>query len=204
MQNTLLQKFQEFLGASNIVQKKYISYYAHWSSKFLSFSNKNKELNHDLQVLKFLDHLKLNDNVADWQIRQAHDAIRLYFNHFKNSGEGNIQNSNCIDDIDGLIDKMRQAIRIRHYSYRTEKTYIDWVNRFLRYIKDTDIKKTDDFSLDSDDVKNYLTYLALKRKVSASTQNQALLRAISCQLSAFSKRKKQANIERLQTTQSVG
>lgn len=175
MQNTLLQEFQEFLSASNLVPKKYISYYAHWSSKFLSFSNKNKELNHDLQVLKFLDHLKLNDNVADWQIRQAHDAIRLYFNHFKNSSEGNVRNSNCIDDIDGLIDKMRQAIRIRHYSYRTEKTYIDWVNRFLRYIKDTDIKKPDDFSFDSDDVKNYLTYLALKRKVSASTQNQAFL-----------------------------
>ncbi|GBE41521.1 hypothetical protein BMS3Bbin09_01425 [bacterium BMS3Bbin09] len=204
MQNTILLEFQEFLSASNLVQEKYIPYYAYWSSKFLAFSNKNKELNHDLQVQKFLDHLRLDDNAADWQIRQAHDAIRMYFYHFKNNGEGNIQNSNCLDDIDNLIDKMRQAIRIRHYSYRTEKTYIDWVNRFLRYIKETDINKPDDFSLDSDDVKNYLTYLALKRKVSASTQNQALLRAISCQLSAFSKRKKQANIERLQTTQSVG
>ena len=75
MQNTLLQEFQEFLSASNLVQKKYIPFYAYWSSKFLLFSNKNKELNHDLQVQKFLNQLKSNDNAADWQIRQAHDFI---------------------------------------------------------------------------------------------------------------------------------
>ena len=186
MQNTVLQEFQEFLSATNLVQKKYISYYAYWSSKFLSFSNKNKDLNHNLQVQKFLDYLKSHDNVADWQIRQAHDAIRLYFNHFKNNSEGNIKKKHSFSDINDLLERTRQAIRIRHYSYRTEKTYIDWVNRFLRYIKDTDIKKPDDFNLDSDDVKNYLTFLALKKRVSASTQNQALLKGISNQLSAYS------------------
>ena len=185
MQNTILLEFQEFLSTSNLVQAKYIPYYAYWSRKFLSFSNKNTELNHDLKVQKFLDDLRSRDNAADWQIRQAHDAIRLYFNHFRNNGEGNIPNSNCLDNIDDLIDKMRQAIRIRHYSYRTEKTYLDWLKRFLNYVQSVN-NNPGNFNLDSDDVKNYLTFLALKKRVSASTQNQALLKGISNQLSAYS------------------
>ena len=55
MQNIVLQEFQEFLSASNLVPEKYIQYYAYWSSKFLSFSNKNQGLNHDIQVQKYLD-----------------------------------------------------------------------------------------------------------------------------------------------------
>ena len=172
MQHNVLQEFQEFLSASNLVQKKYIPYYAYWSSKFLTFSNKNKELKHDLQVQKFLDDLRDNEN-ADWQIRQAHDAIRLYFNHYKNNGEEDMQAKHLFSDINELIEKMRQAIRIRHYSYRTEKTYIDWTKRFLNYIREANDDKKADLGLDSNDVKNYLTYLALKKRVSASTQNQA-------------------------------
>ncbi len=121
MQNTVLQEFQEFLRTSSLVQVKYIPYYAYWSSKFLSFTNKNNELCHDLQVQKFLDELNDMENVAEWQIRQAHDAIRLYFNYVDsiNCKDENVQMLYSQHDIKSLIDKVRQAIRIRHYSYRT-------------------------------------------------------------------------------------
>ena len=157
MQDTVLQKFQEFLRDTNLVREKYIPFYVYWSRKFLSFSNKNKELNHELQVRKFLDDLQSHDNVAEWQIRQAHDAIRLYFNHFKagsfkNSNQVNMKGKYLPDDINGLVDKVRQAIRIRHYSYRTEHTYIHWIKRFLNYIKD--VKTRDAAVLESADVKN--------------------------------------------------
>ena len=176
--NNVLPEFQEFLSAFNLVLKKYIPFYAHWARKFLSFSNKHVELNHELQVLKFLDDLKSQDNIGDWQIRQAHDAIRLYFNHFKDGklakiDQGDTKEKYSPDYINILVDKMRQAIRIRHYSYRTEQTYIDWLKRFFNYMKDVKMEKEDMFCLESDDVKNYLSYLAIKRKVSASTQNQA-------------------------------
>ncbi len=68
---------------------------------------------------------------------------------------------------------MRQAIRIRHYSYRTEHTYIDWVRRFFNYIIKTRRKSLSNSEIDSSDARNYLSYLALKKRVSASTQNQA-------------------------------
>ena len=81
-------------------------------------------------------------------------------------------------DIKSLLDKVQEAIRIRHYSLSTERTYIHWVNQFINYIKETKKGTTEGFILESENVRSYLSYLALRKKVSASTQNQALLRAI--------------------------
>lgn len=131
MQKIILQEFQDFLRVSNLVQEKYITYYANWASKFLLFSNENKELNRDLQIEKFLNSLRSRNNIAEWQVRQAHDAVRLYLNHFNKSSY--IKKQHSFNDIDDLVEKTRQAIRIRHYSYRTERTYLDWLGRFLNY-----------------------------------------------------------------------
>ena len=68
-----------------------------------------------------------------------------------------------------FLEHVRKAIRVRHYSYRTEKTYIDWVKRFIFYHNKQHPK-----DMAEDEVGAFLTYLAVERKVSASTQNQAL------------------------------
>ncbi|MBM4340220.1 MAG: integron integrase [Deltaproteobacteria bacterium] len=68
---------------------------------------------------------------------------------------------------------MRQALRIKHYSYRTERSYLEWVERFFDYtskIKKKDVRAA---GLDPDDVRDFLSYLAMTKKVSSSTQNQA-------------------------------
>ena len=67
-----------------------------------------------------------------------------------------------------LLDQVRYRIRVKHYSIRTEDAYADWVKRFIlyhqkRHPKDMGVKE----------VEAFLTYLAVERKVSASTQNQA-------------------------------
>lgn len=61
------------------------------------------------------------------------------------------------------------AIRVKGYAIRTEQTYLQWVERFFRF---HNWRPAD--SLTSDDVNTFLEYLAVKRNVSASTQNQAL------------------------------
>ena len=66
------------------------------------------------------------------------------------------------------IARMRQELRVRHYAYRTEEAYLDWVRRFLRY------SSTAPGELDESSVRRFLEHLALRRNVSASTQNQAL------------------------------
>lgn len=67
-----------------------------------------------------------------------------------------------------LLGRMREEIRRRNYSRRTEEAYIGWVRRFLRFHEMRHPRE-----MGRDDVVAFLTYLATKRKVSASTQNQA-------------------------------
>jgi integron integrase len=69
---------------------------------------------------------------------------------------------------DRIIEKLAGEIKTRHYSRKTLKAYADWSRKFQIYLKD----KLPD-SLSAEDVKAYLTYLAVRCKVSASTQNQA-------------------------------
>jgi integron integrase len=67
---------------------------------------------------------------------------------------------------------LRHRLRTRHYSYRTECSYIDWVRRFFDYL--TQRQGVPHPHVESDAVRDYATHLAVHRRVSASTQNQAL------------------------------
>lgn len=69
---------------------------------------------------------------------------------------------------DKIINDLAAEITTRHYSRKTLKAYADWSRKFQSYLKN----KAPD-GLSTTDVKAYLTYLAVKCKVSASTQNQA-------------------------------
>ena len=68
-----------------------------------------------------------------------------------------------------LLEKMRAEIRLLHYSLRTEQSYVHWVKRFILYQN-----KRHPAEMGEREVTGYLTHLAVDRKVSASTQNQAL------------------------------
>jgi integron integrase len=70
---------------------------------------------------------------------------------------------------DGFLEEVRQTLRRLHYAARTEETYMDWIRRFLVFGQP---RSRDE--LTSELVREYLTFLANVRKVSANTQNQAL------------------------------
>lgn len=67
-----------------------------------------------------------------------------------------------------FYEAVRDAFRTKHYSYRTEKTYMHWIRHYVRFIKPTHPREAG-----ADGVKRFLTYLAVDGNVSASTQNQA-------------------------------
>jgi len=69
---------------------------------------------------------------------------------------------------DAAIAELAAEIKTRHYPRKTLKTYAHWSRQFQRFLKNKPPK-----SLSSKDVKEYLTYLAVQCRVSASTQNQA-------------------------------
>ena len=68
-----------------------------------------------------------------------------------------------------LLDQVRDALRTKHYSYRTEQTYIDWIKRYIIFHKKQHPK-----DLDVAEIREFITHLAKERKVATSTQNQAL------------------------------
>jgi len=68
-----------------------------------------------------------------------------------------------------LLDRLREALRSRHYSPRTEHTYCHWVKRFIFF---HNVRHPAEMG--EPEVNAFLTFLAMKGKVSASTQNQAL------------------------------
>ena len=68
-----------------------------------------------------------------------------------------------------LLDRVRMEIRARHYSLRTEQCYLQWIKRYIFYNN-----KRHPAELGEKEITAFLTWLAVERKVAASTQNQAL------------------------------
>ncbi|MCA1779632.1 MAG: integron integrase [Xanthomonadaceae bacterium] len=68
-----------------------------------------------------------------------------------------------------FLERIREAIRVRHYSIRTERTYIEWTRRFILFHG-----KRHPEEMGETEVAAFLTHLAVNRDVAASTQNQAM------------------------------
>ena len=69
----------------------------------------------------------------------------------------------------GLLDQVRSAIRVRHYSYHTEKNYIHWITKFARF---HGLRHPTEMG--EKEISAFINHLAVNEKVSSSTQNQAL------------------------------
>jgi site-specific recombinase XerD len=67
-----------------------------------------------------------------------------------------------------LLDQVREAVRLRHFSRRTEQAYAAWVARFVRHHG-----RRHPQLMGADEVREFLSSLAVRDRVSASTQNQA-------------------------------
>lgn len=68
-----------------------------------------------------------------------------------------------------LLDEVRRQLRVRHYSLRTERCYVDWIRRYVRANG-----RRHPRDMGGPDVERFLSTLAVERRVAASTQNQAL------------------------------
>lgn len=71
--------------------------------------------------------------------------------------------------MDKYIRQLRKEIRLNRYSYQTERAYVGWVKRYLRFIHEKNIRGNYE-----NKIREFLNFLTEKRNVAASTQNQAL------------------------------
>ncbi|MFQ5685678.1 MAG: site-specific integrase [Candidatus Scalindua sp.] len=69
-----------------------------------------------------------------------------------------------------LMDQVRQVLRYHHYAYRTEQTYCEWIEQYIKFHK----CKKHPSEMGKTEIEVFLSHLAIDRNVSASTQRQAL------------------------------
>jgi integron integrase len=189
-----LQPFEDYIKQRNLVDAKHLPFYLNWVLRFLhSEFDREKLTSRDL-LQCFSDQLARDDSLQDWQLRQAMKAVELYLNVFLPEANGMAHGAEGVppavqtgaggtpaiqnaaggtpavrdgNEMDALRE-MKDLLRLRHYSPRTLQTYEMWVKQYFRYAGSQQMDWNS-----SGSVRAWLSYLATRRKVAASTQNQA-------------------------------
>lgn len=170
-----LQQFGEFLLKARLARPNAAPYLVRWVRRFLAWPATDAPLADQVRV--FCETLERDNHIADWQVRQAHQALRMYFvNFLKRTNWAQAPANATVDEQRhasplAAVELMRTRLRTRHYSYRTECTYVDWARRLFEYAAERQGLPHPTISADS--VRDFLTHLAVHRHVSASSQNQA-------------------------------
>ena len=172
---TSLQQFGEFLLKARLVREGAAPHCVRWVRRFLMRPASDEPLSD--QARRFSEELERGGRWQDWQIRQAEQAVRIYFVNFLQRVDWRRQPAGRLDepprtDPLAVLEELRRRLRTRHYSYRTESSYADWVRRFLAYLSER--QGIPSPRVESAGVRDYLTHLAVRQRVASSTQNQAL------------------------------
>jgi len=161
--------FKSYLLKKAVIKEKYVPFYLKWISECYTFLNQpDSHILSPEEKRKFLKHLSKTHE--DWQIKQADNALRIY-SYFLATQQTDAAKTSPLgkNEWPALEARMRQALRLKQRSYSTEKTYITWLRAFRQFVKERDAA-----NLTAADIQNFLSSLAVERRVSPSTQNQAL------------------------------
>lgn len=160
-----LQQFGEFLLKAQLIKEKAAPYCVRWVRRFLTRPASNEPLAD--QVRRFCEDLERSGTCHDWQVRQAETALRIYFVNFLQRTDWHRKPASpVLDDQQRTnplvaLDEVRRRLRSRHYSYRTECSYADWVRRFFAYLSER--QGGPQPRITSDAVRDYHTHLAVRR-----------------------------------------
>ncbi len=165
--------------------KKWLRYYIDFCTKFDHDSESSESLPH------FINKLRAKKQTAQQQ-KQAYNSILAYYrmhdiqpkwleeysvdnaktqqvSTIKEQEVSYQQNEESFShDWQSVFTRLSNEIKVRHYSPKTFKAYSKWVAQFRSFVNDKDLEQ-----LTPDDVKQFLTYLAVEKHCSASAQNQA-------------------------------
>jgi integron integrase len=181
------------------VREKTAVWYVNRVIQFITYLNGKPIKDLSVTDIKdFLIHLSNKNRIQTWQVKQALNALEIYFKDFLHVS-WEIRKTDIITDINKdhvsssekdvpakllsdesfpektganlkkALEKLRTEVRVLQYSIRTEQAYEQWIKRFF-YFSSTKPVET----LSSNDVKKFLEYLAIDKQVAAGTQNQAL------------------------------
>ena len=144
-------------------------YLVSWVKEFLRFAKGHAGHKFETVIEMFRCHLEQNPRITDWQIRQAIDAVIIYKHQFRNSQFPYAPSSGPALDAKATLEKARQFASLKKYAKSTRKTYLAWIRRFLVWLQQSGVNRKPT----EEDVRGFLTHLAMKEDRSASAQNQA-------------------------------
>jgi integron integrase len=178
----LQKKYGSLLTNSGVPPDLYKNY-RKWLQHYLYFCQKYQHPSADENsLLLFLDKLQEKNQPAD-QRHQAEKAVQLYYSGLEQANEqltGGTQNNvaeagqsfnteQSANPWSGAMESLKNEISVRYYSKKTWKAYSLWAEKLRYYVKEKPPE-----TLNTEDVKDFLTFLAVQKKVSASSQNQAI------------------------------
>jgi integrase len=163
-----LHPFMEFIRSRGVVPERNIPFYVSWVRRYLQTEMPGVIVDLTDKLQFFCEQLDRQGGVQDWQMDQARRAVELYERVYRKEPLPNAAPERPLAEGETACERMRDLIRLRHYSLRTEQTYLDWVRRFLAYTKANQLDWQSDGA-----IRSYLSFLATTRNVASSTQNQA-------------------------------
>ncbi len=169
--------FARFIGQNENIPVRQKPYFLRWVAFFCEQARQMGK--HPLEFDKRLFFRHIEPEVQDWQLAQAKDAVALYLYFLRENSQSTESKIQANDVIlsppemkiqhDRIEEEMKRILRIKHRALSTERAYIGWVHDFFQYFS-----HIDPYSLESSHVEQYLSYLAVKRKVSKATQRLAI------------------------------
>ena len=183
MSQEISQQFDALLGDNKIPTDKH-SIFKKWLRYYLDFCHKYENHPKNSNSLPLFVNKLREKNQSKQQQKQAYDAVLIYYEIFNIHPDWSQKNNSCevreetipygqltsvtSNPWASVYKKLSDEITVRHYSPKTYKAYSTWVVKFQAFVKN---KPLDHLLVE--DVKEFLTFLAVEQKVSASSQNQA-------------------------------
>ena len=185
--DNIQKPYTDFLKKQKIALNE-IPFYLKWLRYYLDFCEKYSHSKSSKGSLSHFKNKLEQKNQSLQKIEQAQNAISLFYNliaSYKNTPKKYPNNLKISENKTSYAPKKKSPvsrneswknefelltneIKLRHYSQKTFRTYRSWVKHFQSFIKSKSPQL-----IDSDDAKRFITYLAVEKKVAASTQNQA-------------------------------
>lgn len=151
-----------------------LKYRVNWVEKFCA--GRSIEAMADLSAAEyylFIDSVEAADRYEDWQIHQIKETLYWFVCRYLKLPHPERFDGRHIPqafhDWQQIYQSMQEALRVKHYAYRTEVSYMAWIRRFARFAGERDLNLINDAL-----VRDFLSHLALDAKVTAGTQNQAV------------------------------
>ena len=168
MADQRLQGFVEYLEKTSKMKAKTVSWYAKWVERFGEYVHRwNLSPWTDESLEAFLGDL--SSRLQDWQVQQAGDAVTRY-RRYRRQRIDPTASVEAPSSWDRAFIAMKRELALQQKSPRTEKTYLHWARDFSRRVHGKAPAAVGD-----EDVRRYLTALALDRGVASSTQKQAFV-----------------------------